>query len=832
MLITMACNLIRIRSSFDSFYFVICFFCLFSTGISNSYGQDSKKLAELNEAFAKATSDTSKIIAMQEIINLYASSQRDTTLALIHTYLSLAEKIKFVKGQAWLLHTEGYFYYNKSDYANALLYFNKSIPLFESIHLSKGISSANNNIALIYYLQGNYPTALQYHFKSLEIREQAKDKLGIAISYGNIGSVYKAQLDYVSALNYYEKALQMSKELEDKKGISRALNNVAIIYLEQGQEVKALKYFQESLQIKENIGDKANIPILLNNIANIYQKQKKYDSAIQYNTKALELNTKLNYKRGIIYSYIGLAKLYLELDQYAQAIEYGEKSLKLAQETKALAEENEAAMVLYHTYKADKQLEKALQYHELYKSTNDTLFNLEKSKSISNLESKIGLEKKERELILLAKDNALTKLDAEKKERELEIIKKQAETEQLFALARSEKDKRKADSLYAEANKARLETEHLKITQEKITLENEKQQLAQQAELEQQKRIRNTSFGISITFFIVLILVFIGYQQKQKINKLLAKQNQEITEQQYQIASKNKELSQANEELFQQQEELVVLNESLEVQKKEVENTYTKLKITSDMLGKSIGYASDIQSIILADNKELLRFFTDLFVIYRPKDTVSGDFYWFTQIQEQKAIFVLADCTGHGVPGAFMSMLGSTLLDEIINEKKQELPAQILSLLHQRLRKILKQEDARNSDGMDIAICSFEKQAQQQIQITFAGAKTSMYYTENDQLQILVGDKVYLGGRHATVNFTDKTTIVALGTQFYFASDGFADQNNVTRARFGVKPLQEMLLANKDLPMEEQKTKLLEALEKHQGEETQRDDISLIGLKI
>jgi hypothetical protein len=104
-----------------------------------------------------------------------------------------------------------------------------------------------------------------------------------------------------------------------------------------------------------------------------------------------------------------------------------------------------------------------------------------------------------------------------------------------------------------------------KITQEKITLENEKQQLAQQAELEQEKRIRNTSFGISITFFIVLLLVVIGYQQKQKTNKLLAKQNQEITEQQYQIASKNKELSQANEELFQQQEELVVLNDSLEV---------------------------------------------------------------------------------------------------------------------------------------------------------------------------------------------------------------------------------------------------------------------------
>jgi serine phosphatase RsbU (regulator of sigma subunit) len=101
--------------------------------------------------------------------------------------------------------------------------------------------------------------------------------------------------------------------------------------------------------------------------------------------------------------------------------------------------------------------------------------------------------------------------------------------------------------------------------------------------------------------------------------------------------------------LFQQQEELVMLNENLEVQKREVEITYTKLKETSETLGKSIAYASHIQSIILADTKRLQAFFSDLFIIYRPQDVVSGDFYWFSQLNDQEAIFVLADCTYRGL---------------------------------------------------------------------------------------------------------------------------------------------------------------------------------------
>jgi serine phosphatase RsbU (regulator of sigma subunit) len=282
--------------------------------------------------------------------------------------------------------------------------------------------------------------------------------------------------------------------------------------------------------------------------------------------------------------------------------------------------------------------------------------------------------------------------------------------------------------------------------------------------------------------------------------------------------------------LFQQQEELVMLNENLEVQKREVEITYTKLKETSETLGKSIAYASHIQSIILADTKRLQAFFSDLFIIYRPQDVVSGDFYWFSQLNDQEAIFVLADCTGHGVPGAFMSMLGSTLLHETINVKGiSNDPARILKNLHAALRKILKQDESRNTDGMDISLCYFEKQATR-TKISFAGAKTAMYYVENQQFMTIQGDRIYLGCKNPSVEFQNKEALVAPNSIFYFTSDGFGDQNNAARVRFGVKPLQEKLLSISHLPLSTQKQALETALDQEQ--EAQRDDISLVGLLV
>ncbi|SFF55742.1 GAF domain-containing SpoIIE family protein phosphatase [Thermoflexibacter ruber] len=196
-----------------------------------------------------------------------------------------------------------------------------------------------------------------------------------------------------------------------------------------------------------------------------------------------------------------------------------------------------------------------------------------------------------------------------------------------------------------------------------------------------------------------------------------------IKQSEKELKKANAEITSQNEELNQQQEELAAINESLvmknaliEMQRTELQKQYETLDTqqkqlidTTKRLNKSIEYAKSLQDTILPKPSEVLNFFTDYFSIYLPKDVVSGDFYWFYQVSTQKAIVVLADCTGHGVAGAFMSMIGNTLLHKIIKEKGVHNPAQILSYLHEDIISLLRQKEERNKDGMDVSICLFEK---------------------------------------------------------------------------------------------------------------------------
>jgi serine phosphatase RsbU (regulator of sigma subunit) len=308
----------------------------------------------------------------------------------------------------------------------------------------------------------------------------------------------------------------------------------------------------------------------------------------------------------------------------------------------------------------------------------------------------------------------------------------------------------------------------------------------------------------------------------------------QIAAQQKEIAEANDNINQANEELQQQQEELLMLNESLEKQTETIANTYKQLKFTSEQLEKSIEYASHIQEVIMPEERDLRAFFADLFILYKPKDVVSGDFYWFAQINEKTAIFALADCTGHGVPGAFMTMLGATLMHEMVNVKQIYTdPARMLKNMNAAVQKILKQIEGKNNDGMDISICFFEKIADEQVKIIFSGAKSRMYYVRENEIFELNGDKQFLGGKEPQpADFTNQALILPNSTQFYFFSDGFSDQNDSKRKKIGSKLFRETILDTAHLTFAEQKKSLNKLLFEHQGKEAQRDDIAVIGLKI
>lgn len=246
----------------------------------------------------------------------------------------------------------------------------------------------------------------------------------------------------------------------------------------------------------------------------------------------------------------------------------------------------------------------------------------------------------------------------------------------------------------------------------------------------------------------------------------------------------------------------------------------------------SIRYASQIQTAILPSEAELNELFTESFVIYKPQKVVSGDFYWV--YRKKRRTFVAAvDCTGHGVPGAFMSMIGQTLLNKIIGQSKIYDPAMILEVLHLEIQHALKQNEGMNDDGMEVAICAIENTDLGK-QVTFAGAHRPLYYVQSGLFLKAKGNRRSIGGKQKQENQQFITHIIYLqaGDAIYLTTDGFADQNNSERCKYGTQRFTDFLDTIKKDPFETQKSKLLKEFEAFRNNEVQRDDITILGLKV
>lgn len=245
----------------------------------------------------------------------------------------------------------------------------------------------------------------------------------------------------------------------------------------------------------------------------------------------------------------------------------------------------------------------------------------------------------------------------------------------------------------------------------------------------------------------------------------------------------------------------------------------------------SIAYAQKIQQAILPSAEKLSAAFEEHFIIYKPKDIVSGDFYWFHDLGDAK-ILAVCDCTGHGVPGAFMSMIGNALLNQIVIEKGFDAPNVILEELHKAIRAALKQSENPSvelQDGMDVCLARIETD-----RLVFAGAKRPLYAVQEGNLIELKGDRYGIGGRQreAERKFNQQTLPLDRSTTIYLTTDGYIDQANAQRDSFGSKRFKELLKVIAPMPIADQRAKLETELALHQQNEAQRDDITLMGVAI
>ena len=335
------------------------------------------------------------------------------------------------------------------------------------------------------------------------------------------------------------------------------------------------------------------------------------------------------------------------------------------------------------------------------------------------------------------------------------------------------------------------------------------------------KEIDYTIF-YKIAFAVIVLIIFFIFTNR-KLQQLVRKRTQDLQKEKDKLSSFNKNL-----------ENLVSLRTiSLEDAKNELEESN---KLTRD----SINYAALIQHALIPEEDTFDIYFKTHFALWSPKDVVGGDIYLFEELRgEHECLLMVIDCTGHGVPGAFVTMLVKAIERQVVskivnNENLEVSPAWILSYFNKSMKKILKQDnkDSLSNAGFDGGILYYNKK---QKYIKYAGAETPLFYFEENELKVIKSDRHSVGYKKSDINyeFTEHTIEVKEGMQFYLSTDGYLDQNGGKKAfPFGKRKFQELLKKVHTLPYEEQKEVFLSTMKEYQGDEIKNDDITMIALKI
>lgn len=543
-----------------------------------------------------------------------------------------------------------------------------------------------------------------------------------------------------------------------------------------------LEQFDSQIATYKSEGNKQLELEYLNKAAFLSWDNQLYEKSQTYFKRILEINESLNNTNGILLATNYLGVIYNETQDYTTAINYFKKAYQISKKINDKKNICSSLVNISQTYQSQKNYDEsnksALEGVTLSKELNDLKMLRSFYGILANNYQNLGNSEKSIEYFDL-----FASIDKYIKTQEITQIKKQSETE--INKAQQEKALTQQELI--------KQTDKLKITEDSLALVEElsreqKMQLeleeSKNRELEAQLKFERLWRNILI-WGIIIVLGFLGI--------------------------------------------LLVLYRKIKSQKIQIEDQRDKLELQNKKINDSIHYAQNIQRAILPLNNQIKEVF-ESFIIYRPKDIVSGDFYWFGKTSNTIFIAVV-DCTGHGVPGAFMSMIGNSLLNEIILEKKLQDPAKILTLLNEKVIDALRQNESDNNDGMDVCLVSFEINSKL---VKFSGAKRPLYVSrKNNEIEEIKGTRKSIGGKKEGIeDFSSVEIKLESGDILYLSSDGLTDQNNKERKRFGSNKLKEILQLNIDQSMENQKLAIEKELDIFMENEEQRDDITLIGIKI
>ena len=350
--------------------------------------------------------DTTKVNVLLEISSSLWRSEPDEAIKYASQAIELARKTSFPQGNALGLKNIGLAYYIKGDYVNVLDYWLQSLEIYESINDKVGVGNLLSNIGAVYFNQGDDPKALEYYLESLKVSEETGNKLRIATALTNIGAVYfNKPATHDKAEDYYLRALPLSQEINDLDAIGTSAVNLGEIYLENQDHKSALFYFEKALDALNKTG--GNESYVLTNIGKSYRIQGDYQKALEYQTKAYDIAKKKDFKLEMSIALKAVGDTYFSQGNYREALSNYKQSKEIAEEISANNNLKDIYESLAQCYFAMSDYKNAFNYQGLFSNIKDTLYNEENDRKMQGLQLQFEIEKKEAEIELLNRENAL-----------------------------------------------------------------------------------------------------------------------------------------------------------------------------------------------------------------------------------------------------------------------------------------------------------------------------------------------------------------------------------------------------------------------------------------
>ena len=635
----------------------------------------------------------------------------------------------------------------------------------------------------------------EYLKSSVDSAQQLAIKTQMASALNNIGSTLNQQGKYNEALKSHFKSLALKKEIGNRQGMATSLNNIGYVYLNQVNTAKALEYFHQSLKIREEIGDKRGVAGSLINLGTMYYHQQDQEKALEYYFKSIDILVEIDDQRRMAYAYINIGHIFANQGKTAEAREYFQKCLKIYEHINypmgvadvynnlgaihiKLKESAEAldnfnkALKIYQQVDSKKGIASTINNKaKAYLSTRDY------SKSISLANEALALAR-ETDLNLEIKNASQTLYLCYEK---LGNDQKAYDMFQLYISVR--------DTILSEENQKQAIRQEIKYNYEKQATADsiqaaeaqkvlDAQITAQKAQIKQEKTQR-----IALYIGLIMVLGFGAFVYHRL--QITRKQKVLIEEQKGMVEEKNKEIL------------------------------------------DSINYAKRIQTAILPPPQLVRDYLKDSFILYKPKDIVAGDFYWMEQ-KDNQVLFAAADCTGHGVPGAMVSVVCHNGLNRAVREYELDQPGEILDKTRDIVVQEFEKSDEEVQDGMDIALCSI-----QGLNLKYAGAHNPLWIVRDGEIWETKANKQPIGKCDLPKPYTTHQINLQKGDTLYIFSDGYVDQFGGAKGKkLKAKAFKDLLLQIQHLSMSEQKDYLDQFFEDWKGDLEQIDDVCVIGLRV